>query len=70
MKLGEIITLIDSSSICIGVDNSNDFYYYDDFRTNFTASVFNDNKLTETEVLNMTVKTITDGTNGIIIVVE
>lgn len=68
MKLGEITPMINGTDICIV--NDNDFYYYENFRTKFTASVFNDKKLTEIEVLNMNVKTITTGANGIIIVVE
>lgn len=68
MKLGEIITMIEVPDICIVVNN--DFYYYENFRTKFNASVFNDNKLAETDVLNMTVKTITTNNNGIIIAVE
>ena len=68
MKLGEIIPMINGTDICIV--NDNDFYYYENFRTKFTASVFNDKKLTEIEVLNMNIKTITTGANGIIIVVE
>lgn len=68
MKLGEIITMINGTDICIV--NDNDFYYYENFRTKFTASVFNDKKLTEIEVLNMDVETITTGANGIIIIVE
>lgn len=68
MKLGEITPMINGTDICIV--NDNDFYYYENFRTKFTASVFNDDKLTEIEVLNMNVKTITTGANGIIIVVE
>ena len=68
MKLGEIITMINGTDICIV--NDNDFYYYENFRTKFTASVFNDKKLNEFEILNMNVKTITTGANGIIIVVK
>ena len=68
MKLGEIIPMINGTDICIVVDN--DFYYYENHRTKFIASVFNDTKLTEYQVLNMDVKTITTGANGIIIAVE
>lgn len=68
MKLGELAPMINGTDICIVYDN--DFYYYENYRTKFTASVFNDNKLTENEVLNMDVKTITTGANGIIIAVE
>lgn len=68
MKLGEIIPMINGTDICIV--NDNDFYYYENHRTKFTASVFNDEKLNEFEVLNMNVKAITTGANGIIIVVE
>ena len=68
MKLSEIITMFEVPTICISVNG--DYYYYDNFRTKFFVSVFNDNKLTETEVLNMTVKTITTVNNNISITVE
>lgn len=68
MKLGEIILIIKGTDICIV--NDNDFYYYENDRTKFKASVFNDKRLSENELLNMTIKTITTGANGIIIVVE
>lgn len=68
MKLNEIITIIEVPDICIEINN--DFYYYENFRTKFTASVFNDNKLTENEILNMTVKTITTVNNNISITLE
>lgn len=68
MKLGELLPMINGTDICIVDDN--DFYYYENYRTKFIASVFNDKKLTENEVINMNVKMITTGANGIIIVVE
>lgn len=68
MKLTEIIPMINGTDICIVDDN--DFYYYENYRTKFIASIFNDNKRTKNEVLNMDVKTITTGANGIIIVIE
>lgn len=68
MKLGEIITMIEVPDIYIEINN--DFYYYENFRTKFFASVFNDNKLTENEILNMTVKTITTVNNNISITLE
>lgn len=68
MKLGELIPMINGTDICIVYDN--DFYYYENYRTKFIASIFNDKKMTENEVLDMDVKTITTGANGIIIAVE
>lgn len=68
MKLGELVPMINGTDICIVYDN--DFYYYENYRTKFIASIFNEKKMTENEVLDMDVKTITTGANGIIIAVE
>ena len=68
MKLSEIIPLIRSSNICITVGS--DFYYYEEHTSIFRESLFNENTLTESEVLSLTVKAIVDGANGIIISVE
>lgn len=68
MKLAELVPMINGTDICIVYDN--DFYYYENYRTKFIASIFNDKKMTENEVLDMDVKTITTGANGIIIAVE